>query len=364
MLCPQCNKSSTKREREGGKCPQCGRPFRFDPPDPLSDYEIEKAISDLSQKGAHKFTRQQLVAEIERHLVKREHKRLDALLSLVTENTAAPYVLAFVALGVAAVMFLVEVYPLTFMLVVAAMGLVVYAIKREAPEVTRRRLTEGRVPHDTRAAAIVSRWVSMGEPKGLLPAERQHATRRKNAREFDLHSFGFDRVVVVQGDETVDMLVANRFHFDHNAAIVSFSGYPSHVAEIVRKQMESGNTHAHVFLLHDASTEGFRLADTWRKSGWAAKSSLVRVGLAPRQVAKVLPVRPPTPGPPPDWVKPEDAAWLQNGSIPLSSMRPIQIMTMLFNAMTNVQRYEDASTGTDFLIVGFDSASDSSFDFG
>ena len=126
--------------------------------------------------------------------------------------------------------------------------------------------------------------------------------------------------------------------------------------------MKRGHTRAHVLLLHDASSEGYRLAEGWRQSGWAASASTARVGLTPKQVRKVLPIHAPRGGDVPQWVPPEDAAWLRSGSIPIASLRPAQVMTLLFNAINEVEKRDDGSG--DVIIVGFESAADSSYDFG
>jgi hypothetical protein len=340
--------------------------FRLAPADTtsISDYEFEKAIAQLSNKGAHKFTRAQLVAEIERHLVRHKHKWLEAMISAISDNTAAPWVFAGLALIVGGIGVAAQAIPVVVIGGVVAVLLCLYAIGRDSPELARQKLEAQRTTEDTSAAAaLVQRYFDGGAIAGLL-AERRWLTegREKNTREFDLHSFGFDRVIVVQGEDTVEMLVANRFHFEHNAAIVSFSGYPKHVAEIVANQMKSGHTRAHVFLLHDASTEGYRLAEQWRQSDWAKSATISRVGLAPRQVPKVLPIHASTGGELPSWVPVEDMAWLRSSSIRLSALRPVQLMTLLFNAITEVER-RDASSGGD-VYVGFDVASDSTYDFG
>lgn len=372
MLCPRCAKTSTKREREGGACPGCKRVFVFDPPAPISDYEIDKAIKALSRNGAHKFTKDELVAEIERHIVAYEQKALDTELAGIDENTPIPFLVAAAGLGGIALAFAVEFPPTGVFGLIAVVGAVWRLATRGKPEDRRQvvRDKKAALTGDARARGIVDRFVAMDRPPALLPDDLAHAeaSYRKRAREFDLESFGFDRVVVVQHDQLVDMLVANRFHFDHNAAVVSMSGYPKHVAEIVRKQMESGHTKAHVFLVHDASTEGYAAAEGWRRSAWAERATIVRVGLTPKQVKDVLPRGPGHAGAPPSASR-EDADWLAEHRVSLHALRPLQLMTLVFNAITAVDKAEASQTSTHtqdggFFFVGFDSVSDTSFDFG
>jgi hypothetical protein len=157
------------------------------------------------------------------------------------------------------------------------------------------------------------------------------------------------------------MLVKNQFHFQHNAAIVSFDAYPRHVADLVAKQLQSGTSHARVFLLHDASSEGYAAASNWARSSFAQRATLVKVGLSGAQVKSIIPRRPAT-APPPHGLSPADTELLRFGQVPLSALRPEQLMTLLFNAFVKMD--QPMAPAVFLGVVDFESASDAAYDFG
>jgi hypothetical protein len=336
MKCPQCQHDAKKSEREGSVCPQCKRRFRLDPPvSGLSDYAVDAIVKKLTDNGAHKYVKRQLVAALERRLVAsaRGTRRVFSVLLGVSS-------LVLVAGA------LLTVWPLvlgaTFFSLFFALG----AFTSKA---------------DPTVAPLVAS-VFGTTPGEVAPRELQPA-KRGAAREFDLESYGFDRVIVVQGDDLAEMLVANQFHFQHNAAIVSFDGYPAHVASLVDKQLHASPTTT-VVLLHDASALGYELAEAWLVRRKLAPSRVIRAGLVPRQADKLSPKHAGSGHAPKIRGLPAaDATWLAASSVSLAALKPGQVMTLLFNA---IQRKPGEALATvhgaesDFLIVG----SDGGYDFG
>lgn len=361
MKCPKCQKDSTKKERPVGACPQCGWAFRFDPPAPLSDFEVEHAIQTVSKGGAFRFTRAQLVAEVERVLVKRARRIYDAEADMVVAGASSYSVwaiagaLAAVGLGLR---FLFDEHCGTPLVLVAVL-IAISRVFRRPPAEVASELRVKALPWDPRATAIVDRYVRGDEVALLVPAARpgDQASRapRAAAREFDLESYGFDRVVVVQGNDNVDMLVKNQFHFQHNAAVVSFSGYPSHVADLVQRQLVSGKCEAKVFLLHDADDAGRRAATDWEASPAGLATKARRVGLTPTHADRLLPRRPPPQSP--------DAshAPLAESTVSLAALRPEQMMTLLFNAMTAADKDMLSEA---VLAADYDAPVEAAYDFG
>jgi hypothetical protein len=169
-------------------------------------------------------------------------------------------------------------------------------------------------------------------------------------------------VIVVQGDDVVDMLVKNQFHFQHNAAIVSFTGYPKHVSELVARQLEAGESEAKVFLLHDASDEGHRLAAIWRASPFAKNATLIEVGLSRTHAERLLPRRRPLRFD--DAAVPEaDRPFLRSTLVTLAALRPEQMMNLLYNAMSASDRGTVAGIGVQ-AADELEAVSDAAYDFG
>jgi hypothetical protein len=343
MKCPACQTDSKKSDRPDGACPQCRRPFRLDPAvHKMSDYAMEAILTKVTENRTLKYVNRQLIAAIERRLLKQaKGKRLVAI--------------AFLVVGTVLLLFGVPfaIVPMVIIgLVLGLLGVILY-------------FTAGPTPG---AAADLVR--AYGETPLLVapkPAHAQLAAGAKGPRkEFDLESYGFDRVIVVQGDDLAEMLIANQFHFQHNAAIVSLDGYPTQVAGLVDRYLQSGAqaaSGATIVLLHDASLDGYGRATHWVASRRLHPSRIIRAGLTPRQAGKLTPVMPIVGAQVPAGLRPADAAWLAKNAVSAAALRPAQLMTLLFNA---IQRKPQAALAVDdgserdYLIV----ASDGFYDFG
>ena len=370
MRCPKCVKDTTKKERSGGRCPSCGWEFRFDPPAPLSDYEVEHAILAVSHDGAHRYTRDQLVAEVERVLVRRSTRIYEGEAQAVLSSQSSPFVwvlaLGLVIVGLVLLAVFQELCG-TPLLLLAVLILVSRLFRRD-PAVVAAEVRAKIEPFDVRASGIVDRYLGRDVPSLLVQAPESGVSRDQSRhaprREFDLESYGFDRVIVVQGDENVDMLVKNQFHFQHNAAIVSFTGYPHHVASLVQRQLEAGDSAANVFLLHDADEAGVQLAQRWREAAWTEKARVHVVGLTFVHVAKLL-LRRSWGGLPLPSEPSSISGYPPDSRVPLAALRPEQMMTLLFNAISAVDRGQAAS---DLPVGGPDDAfvvpADVAYDFG
>ena len=90
-----------------------------------------------------------------------------------------------------------------------------------------------------------------------------------------------ERILVVERDDLVDMLVRNRFHANHKTAVISRSGYPRRVVEACRHFLRQ-HPDIPVQLLHDASLKGFNLkAQLEADARWPlAGQRLVDIGLS------------------------------------------------------------------------------------
>lgn len=338
MKCPNCQLDSKKPDRPDGACPQCKRPFRLDPPvEGMSDYAVDALVKKITDNLAHKYVKRQLVAALERRFV--------------AKNRAAKRAyIAFWVVGsfVLLVGLVLQFYPILipFCVLLGIFSIIYFATKVD-PAAVAQQVATG---FGTTANEVA--------PRELQPA------RRGSAREFDLESYGFDRVIVVQGDDIAEMLVANQFHFQHNAAIISIDGYPQHVAAIVDQQLAS-NQATTVVLLHDASALGYAMAGDWLGRRRLAPNRVIRAGLSPRQAEKLGPKHPPMGelGAHARYLPKEDTLWLRTQSVTLASLKPSQIMTLLFNA---IQRRPGEALApqpgheSDYLIVG----SDGGYDFG
>ena len=344
MKCPRCTTDSKKPERPDGKCPRCQYRFVFDPPAPLSDYQVWTAIQRVNSNGTYRYTHEQLVAEVERALLKKSR-----------EGTRGGYI----ALGaVGAILGLVfSIIMLSNGIFLALLVTVPFGGASLLFAVFSGRFVKLQ-DRAIDALQIVKTYASGAAVPGLLPKPETKPlpASQAAAREFDLESYGFDRIVAVQSAAIVDMLVANQFHVQHNAAVVSFDGYPHHVAQLVGRQISSGQVRAPVYLLHDCSAQGIKAAQTWMGSGWLGNTPIFRPGLFPNMVTRVHPRDTVTPAQ--TITLPVGASVTIDAEVPLHALRPVEIMTLLVNAF----RQPEPETG--LVVLSYTEASDGSYDFG
>src|SRR5262249_59661346 len=110
----------------------------------------------------------------------------------------------------------------------------------------------------TRFDRLWNHWQEVyGKPDGVIV--RFQTPSKPPAVEPDLGDYSFDRAVICDRARTVDLLLANNFHFENNCAVLSIDGYPKGPFETVRAMLKR-NPRLQVFALHDASFAGCALA--------------------------------------------------------------------------------------------------------
>lgn len=108
----------------------------------------------------------------------------------------------------------------------------------------------------------------------------QPATKR--SLEPDIADYSFDRAVICDRARTVDILLANNYHFENNCAVLSVEGYPAGPFETVLGMLKR-NPKLQVFALHDATPVGCRLAHrlATEPEWFAGQTRVIDVGLHP-----------------------------------------------------------------------------------
>ena len=104
--------------------------------------------------------------------------------------------------------------------------------------------------------------------------------------EPDVYDYGVERVLIVQRQILVDLLIANRIHLANRSVIVSGDGYPRYIAATVEKLLEE-SPELPVFLLHDADEEGTRWAQSQQERYQSSGRSVTDMGLSPDTVKKI-----------------------------------------------------------------------------
>jgi DNA-directed RNA polymerase subunit RPC12/RpoP len=328
VKCISCGKDSNYKERRASsvysKCPSCGKRFAFDPKDkdPVTDAAFKSAIDAVSANGQIRWGVEHLYYELCRRLSKRTRPWAHFVFGAIVSTVV------FAALGMAALIPLVLVAWLVTGLLVRRYGRPVTVVLDQS-DFNR----------------LWSKWqAAHGSPDGLIVRKAQQSARR--AQEPDIGDYSFDRAVICDRARTVDLLLANNFHFENNCAILSIGGYPEGPFEVVRSMLKR-NPKLQVFALHDASLAGCQLAyqltsdERWFKG----LVPVTDVGLRPRHAGPfkglwqnasgVLPVAAE------GAIDAEELRWLTSYVLELAAIRPEQVLKRLFRA---INRREESSS--------------------
>lgn len=279
MKCIQCGTHSRHRQRKDGRCPRCRHPFAFEPatdPARITDAAFKLSVERVSAGGAVRFTERNLWYEVHRRKV--FYPRWRQKYSIVRVSILA-------ALPVFILAFMLEVEELFLLAGVVGAAMAAWRIRKNWREFVRWPPPPGtlRVEFRVFQTRHLLRWKQVYGPiPGLLPRRDQAAASMPREVPADVAAFSFDRAVVTDRWETAAMLVANRFHFEHNCAVLSLDGYPDGIADTV-KEMLRRNPRLTVFALHDASTEGCLLPLRLREADWFPdpRVRVVDLGLRP-----------------------------------------------------------------------------------
>lgn len=328
MKCARCGHDSTYPQRSGGVCPGCKGRFAFEPRtgDPLPDMAWKSAIDQVSSQGTVRFTASHL-----HHAVARRVKRPSrSFVGLLVAGVIASAIGG--GTGVAALFF-----------VGAAMVAIGIGIAMARP-------TSGPKLEMERAQfqALFERWCAAhGKPKGLI-APRAAARPMSEAMRRELESYSFDRAVICDTPDTVDVLLGNDFHFENNCAVLTAGGYPEHAAPTIMTMLKQ-NPRLEVFVLHDATVEGCVLAHMLRNDPkWFGGSTarVFDVALRPAQASRVVGLhwQAPRRVDPHPALTESEVAWLSKRWMSLAVITPEQLVKRLFRAMQHLPEQADKAS--------------------
>lgn len=328
MKCARCGHDSTYPQRGGQVCPNCQKKFAFEPRtgDPINDVAWKSALDQVSSNGTVRFTRANL-----HHAVARRVKRSDSS-SSGWVMVAVGGIFMVVALAVGS--FVPGLLGAGFLFFGA---LLAFAKKPEGLALDREAFDR-----------LLARWIEThGAPAKLIEPK---AAAQLPAPEMaaELEQYSFDRAVICDRPETVDLLLGNDFHFENNCAVLTADGYPRHAAPTVRKMLRQ-NPRIEVFALHDATPEGCALAHSLRRDPEWFGGTTVRiydVALRPAQAAKmptlvVKETRAVTPHPS---LTESERHWLKEHWMSLAALAPEQLIKRLYRAINRMPEIAE-STG-------------------
>lgn len=330
MKCCHCEADTLYSEwKDSRRCKTCGRRFVFFPRDgdPFSDVAFQKAIVAVSAEGRVRWGVEHLYYVLDRRYTKAlERRKFVAFLLLA--GVVVGVVAAFATNHFTDFMDFVGAYPIPLGLGLAAL------IVSGFVELTRR--TGFATLHRSRFERLYARWeAEHGPPPGVI--KRRPGPQEPPDVEADVGDYSFDRAVICDRARTVDLLLANNFHFENNCAILSVDGYPQGPFETVRAMLKR-NPKLAVYALHDATPRGCRLARMLAQDpAWfAGQTVVIDVGLRPMQADAIqgpfLPGREGDVGTEPG-LSAWEAKWLATYRLELAVIRPEQVVKRLFRAI-------------------------------
>ena len=345
MKCSGCGTESNRKERvaASGRCPRCQLSFVLDPQDgaPFTDVTFADAIKAVSADGKLRWGVEHLYYELCRRMLGRY------------DRSKLPFVLGGIG-TVAGFGATLGQGNLLFVLLGLALGPGIWVGRR----VGRPLTAELERDHFDR---IWAKWLaSRPTPKGVIV--RRTAPAAYRSAEPDLGDYSFDRAVICDRARTVDLLLANNFHFEHSAAVLSMDGHPKPAFDMVRGMLQK-NPKLQVFVLHDASAEGERLAhrlgtdQSWFGGRMGPGGvRIVDVGIRARDAKKQrgLYVRRQSSADPAllAGASTSERAFLSEFVLELAALRPETILKGVFRAMLPATATESSDDAADWDSFG------------
>lgn len=345
MKCIHCGSDTNYKTRaaNGGRCVQCLHPFAFEPktdPYTISDTLFERIIKDVSSDGKLFFTEKQLCYELNRRVIGK------------TPYVPVPFRWGIAACGVGAVAGFFVFPPLVVAGVIGAVATGIIGAKAGKNHPAKRFL---RIPYEEFRIRYLKRWLETHGPieKLTMPVRDRSTTVTPATMPPDLTLYSFDRVLITQDADTAAMLVANRFHFENNCAILSFDRrYPQNGMFNTILEMLYRNPRLLVFVIHDASPAGLEIGNQLRTSAWFPdlRTPTFDLGLRPIHAIKgnLILIRGPEWTPSagaPTGLTPEEIKWLAAGNTAeTAAIRPARLMKAIYQGFS---RANEMSSYTD-----------------
>jgi hypothetical protein len=295
MKCIRCGTDNTYRERSAnsGTCKKCKQAFVFEPKSSsspcsphLTDTKMKAALEKLAAGGRLRFTARQLWYAISpRRTIELRRRAVILGWTLAIAGAVAAFILGDLFNSGAV---LIGGFVLSGFF--ALFGMSRASARVLHPGVPDMTFTAPKVLYSEFKAKALPAWEARhGAIAALIDVTKQvPAPYRRQGDEAppDLLDYGFDAAIVTDTDENAKLLVANGFHTEVRAIVVSAEGFPgaplrAELIDAVRRQPRPV-----VIVTHDASAAGVRLARSLRAPAWFPDRAqrIIDVGLRPAQV--------------------------------------------------------------------------------
>lgn len=329
MKCVNCGTDNNLKERtaKSGRCKNCNHVFAFDPKagSTFTDVFLDRSLKMISNDNTLFFTKKQLVYSLEKRLrVKSSGNSPGACLAIgilitvfwrlwiigipisilgaiwgsVTQDfsskTRKLYARIVQLLGLLSTIggiiysqTLIGSNEMKFLVFLIGIGVGLFLIYFGQRQKNRSNYRSQKFNVVTPEAVNnwLNRWTNInGSVEKMLPPPREESSNIEVSS--DISAYSFDRVVVCETAQIAQFLIANNFHFEHNCAVLSITGYPQSIFNTVMEMLRR-NSDLKVYAFHNASPRGIGLVDRLRtSSNWFANNEVViyDLGLFPRHI--------------------------------------------------------------------------------
>lgn len=264
MKCPQCGHNHPKKL--GQVCSNCRYQFVFRPDadNGMTDGKFTAMIRTASANDTYYFTENQLYTAYCRK-----------------NKWFSPVLPAIFLLIVGIIVFISGVCMFFLIYVPIVIGLVYFYFRgRNNPP-----------PRDQFDTAV-RKWIQRRGPIDKLIREPALHNPPPDWDEPDVYDYGVEKILIVNRDILVDLLVRNNFHAEQRTLVVSANGYPSYLMPRVTELL-SQNPELPVFLLHDSTESGRRAGQPryLHKFPDFGSRPVIDLGIHPEDVPKIKRIR-------------------------------------------------------------------------
>ncbi len=242
MKCPKCDYNH--KAKLGMKCHGCGYQFTFNPKEfsttGLTDGKFVAYMRAASQNGTAWFTENQLYSEFCRRM--------------------NPWRTVWISVGLGWLLFGIVMLVFRFVagagtvrsiaFVFLVLGAIFLAIgSRSQPVCSPERFQK-----------LLQQWNNDGKPIVKLITEPSLHEPPPEWSEPDIYDYGVERILIVERDILVDLLVKNGVHAEQRMLVLAESGYPKYLLPVAQRLLTE-QPQVPIFLLHDATTHGVAMND-------------------------------------------------------------------------------------------------------
>lgn len=267
MKCPKCQ--NNQKFKYGMICNMCRYHFALNPKEKygISDAAFKAVLDKLSGGGHYYFTYNQLYAQVYRLIKKKHHTGFLGASCLGVIITVAGSAILIGGFGLG--------WKSCSALFFTAMVLAYFIGRRPFK-------LEYHIP-----AQKIETYKNIHPLDNLADGTKfKHLNKMGLDAEFLKHAP--ERILIVEHDDMVDMLLLNRFHFDNKTLVLSAQKYPYAAFEACQGFL-ANHPDIPVLLIHDCSEAGLQMQgklltdQSWNLEG----KNINNMGLHPKDVEKL-----------------------------------------------------------------------------